>query len=79
MADNDSTIIKPVESLQNIGGLKPAKRREQRKRRQSLQEENSEQFEQQPDDSSDQQNLAGQSADQQTQGNADDTGIDYCA
>ncbi|UCC23583.1 MAG: hypothetical protein JSW23_05890 [Planctomycetota bacterium] len=79
MADNDSSIIKPVESLQNIGTLKPVKRREERKRRQYLQEQKSEQFEQQPDDSADQQNLAGQSADQQANGNPDDTGIDYCA
>lgn len=79
MADNDSSIIKPVESLQNIGTLKPVKRREERKRRQYLQEQKSEQLEQQTDDSDDQQDLAGQSADQQAHGNPDGTGIDYCA
>jgi len=36
MADNDYKTIKPVESLQNIAGLTPAKRREERKRRQNL-------------------------------------------
>ena len=38
MADYDSNMIKPVESLQNITGLTPAKRREERKRRQQLSE-----------------------------------------
>jgi len=33
MADYDSNIIKPVQSLQNITGLSPAKRREERKHR----------------------------------------------
>ena len=40
MADNDSIIIKPVESLKNIAGLTPAGRRENRKRRQQLKREN---------------------------------------
>ena len=31
MADKDSSMVKPVESLQNIGGVTPAKRREKRK------------------------------------------------
>ena len=34
MADNDYNIIKPVESLQNIGNIIAAKRREERKKRQ---------------------------------------------
>ena len=42
MADYDSSIIKPVEGLQNITGLAPARRREQRRRRQQLHEENKE-------------------------------------
>jgi len=33
MADYDSNMIKPVQSLQNITGLSPAKRREERKHR----------------------------------------------
>ena len=40
MAENDSIIIKPVESLQNIAGLTPAGRRENKKRRQQLKREN---------------------------------------
>jgi hypothetical protein len=39
MVDNDSNIIKPVESLQNIAGLTPAERRKDRKRRQQLNRE----------------------------------------
>ena len=35
MADNDYNIIKPVESLQNIGNIIAAKRREERKKRQN--------------------------------------------
>ena len=36
MADNDSNVIKPVESLQNIAGLNPVERRKERKRRQQF-------------------------------------------
>jgi len=35
MADNDYNIIKPVESLQNVGNITAAKRREERKKRQN--------------------------------------------
>lgn len=40
MENYDSNMIKPVEGLQNIAGLTPAKRREERKRRQQLHKEN---------------------------------------
>ncbi len=33
MADNDYSIIKPVEGLQNIGGITPIQRREERKKK----------------------------------------------
>jgi len=33
MADNNYNIIKPVEAMQNIVGLSPARRRQERKRR----------------------------------------------
>ncbi len=36
MVDNDSNIIKPVESLHNIAGLTPVKSREDRRRRQKF-------------------------------------------
>ncbi len=42
MADYDSNMIKPVEGLQNITGLAPARRREERKRRQQLDREDRE-------------------------------------
>lgn len=42
MADNDSNTIKPVESLQNIPVLTPAKRRDQRTQRQQQHGENKE-------------------------------------
>jgi hypothetical protein len=42
MADNDYGIIKPVETLQNVPALSPAKRREQRKSRQPPNQEKSE-------------------------------------
>lgn len=40
MADNDFNIIKPVENLQNVGGVTPAKSREERKKRQNLHKKN---------------------------------------
>lgn len=42
MAEYDSNMIKPVESLQNFSRLNPTGRREERKRRQKLQEQNDE-------------------------------------
>jgi len=35
MADSDYNIIKPVESLQNIGNINAAKRQKERKKRQN--------------------------------------------
>lgn len=40
MADNDFNIIKPVENLQNVGGVTPAKNRKGRKKRQNLHKKN---------------------------------------
>ena len=45
MAEYDSNMIKPVESLQNFSRLEPTGRREERKRRQQLQEQNNEENE----------------------------------
>ena len=42
MADSDYTIIKPVESLQTIQGVTPAKRRGERKQRQNAPHEHQE-------------------------------------
>ncbi len=75
MADNDSNTIKPVESLQNIPVLTPAKRREQGKRHQQLHKGNKEHPEQK------QNNLAGeQDLDVELTKNENDRDtIDYCA
>jgi len=84
MADYDSNMIKPVEGLQSITGLTPAKRREERKRRRQLNQENEEEGEQQLNESVDE-SPQGQadSLKEQTENrsnrNPDNTGIDYCA
>ncbi len=82
MADYDSNMVKPVEGLQSITGLTPAKRREERKRRRQLQQENEEEGEQQLDESVEEQDMAD-SPEKQTENranrNPDDTRIDYCA
>jgi hypothetical protein len=57
MAENDSNTIKPVEILQNIPVLTPAKRREQRKHRQQLHQEKKENTEQEQNNLADEQNL----------------------
>ena len=82
MADYNSNMIKPVEGLQSITGLTPAKRREERKRRRQLQQENQEQGEQQLNESVDEQDI--DNPDQKWTGNqgdrnSDSIGIDYCA
>jgi len=45
MADYDSNIIRPVQSLQNITGLGPAKRREERRRRNQSHQEHTQEDE----------------------------------
>ncbi|MHC4259036.1 MAG: hypothetical protein ACYSTF_01295 [Planctomycetota bacterium] len=74
MADNDSNIIKPVESLHNIAGLTPANRREERRRRQNLPEQENDEFEQQSDEPIDEQDVS----DFDKNGDEKNT-IDYCA
>ena len=82
MADYDSNMIKPVEGLQSITGLTPAKRREERKRRQQLHQENEGKDEQQMDESFEEQDM-DKPAEELTENlgdlNPDNTGIDYCA
>ena len=82
MTDYDTNTIKPVEGLQSITGLTPAKRREERKRRRQLLQENEEEGQQQLDESVEEQDMAD-SPEKQTENrvnrNPDDTGIDYCA
>jgi hypothetical protein len=85
MADYDSSIIKPVEGLQNITGLTPVKQREQRKRRQQLPEENKEKDESAEDEQSelfDEHDMGGppeERAENEDGRNTDSIGIDYCA
>ncbi len=69
MADNEHNIIKSVESLQNIGGLTPAKRRQERKKRQDLHKQNDQKRE-----------LAEDKLNESTEeDNQDRCSIDYCA
>ncbi|MFZ2146818.1 MAG: hypothetical protein WAV28_06325 [Sedimentisphaerales bacterium] len=87
MADYDSNIIKPVEGLQSITGLTPAKQREERKRRQELHQENEEKEEFPEGELNESVDEAAQGPDNSDQGwtenrsdrNSDGTGVDYCA
>ena len=79
MADYNSNMIKPVEGLQSITGLTPAKRRKERKRKQQLDQKKDEQqmdesFEQQDMDSND-----NEWTEKRDELEHDSTGIDYCA
>jgi hypothetical protein len=85
MADYDSNMIKPVESLQNIAGLTPAKRREERKRRQQLPKEDKQKNESAEDETNESvDELAKGRVNQLKEGTVtkngrDDGRIDYCA
>ncbi|MHC4666487.1 MAG: hypothetical protein ACYS9T_11135 [Planctomycetota bacterium] len=75
MADSDYNIIKPVEGLQNIAGLTPARRREERRRRRELRKGKEQDSEQRANESSGESSVDIESA-------ADDSeqhSIDYCA
>ena len=71
----DSNMIKPVDSLQNITGLAPSRRREQRKRRQNLEYNN----QQQKDREQKQENEKHRTDESLKVNGADDTQIDFCA
>ena len=77
MAEIDHNIIKPVESLRNIGNIASTKRREQRKKRQNLNKQNQKQRrldEDQLDES------AEENTDREiVEKDRDDNSIDYCA
>ena len=73
MADYDSNLIKPVQGLQNIGSLSPAKRREERKRRRQIPEESAEYEESTIEEEATPQERVEDMDDQ------GDSGIDYCA
>ena len=73
MADYDSNMIKPVDGLQNITGLTPAKRREERKHRQQLHQKNTE-----DDDTAEDTETLPEEQPENAKGR-DSGGIDYCA
>jgi hypothetical protein len=73
MADYDTNLIKPVEGLQNIAGLAPAKRRKDRNRRRPLHKEGKEQDEPAKETETPPQVRAEDKKDR------DSGGIDYCA
>ena len=75
MADYDSNLIKPVDSLKNISGLTPVKHREERERRQQLQHENNEKDETMQDEETLPEEKTGDEKDI----NSNSIGIDYCA
>ena len=80
MTDNDSNIIKPVESLQNITGLTPARRREERKRRRNRHEqETQESAEGELNESVDERTINTEFPENESERLADDAGIDYRA
>lgn len=73
MADSNYNMIKPVESLQNIGGLTPVKQRKERRRKQDQQAKNH----------SDQKQETGKTAESdsgtRTPNTTPESSIDYCA
>lgn len=76
MADNDSSIIKPVENLQNIPILTPPDGREQRGNRRRPNEKKQKDSEQENNNIDDEQNLDTEI--EENKRSASD-GIDYCA
>jgi len=85
MENYDSNMIKPVEGLQNIAGLTPAKRREERKRRQQLHEENKQKDESAKGEPSESVDESAEGRVNPLEGNSgkkngrDNGRIDYCA
>ncbi len=77
MAEIDHNIIKPVESLHNIGGITPTKRREERKKRQNLNEQNQEQH--QLDEEQLNESTEENTSREIAENDRDDHSIDYCA
>ena len=78
MADNDYSIIKPVEGLENIAALDAVKRREERKRRKQMNEQKNEE-DQQTIDSADEQIIDNKPAQNKNSENPDTNTVDYQA
>lgn len=82
MADYNSNMIKPVEGLQSITGLTPAKRRDERKRKQQFKQESRDEDEQMMNESDQQQDMDNSSEEwneNRDNMNSGTAGIDYCA
>lgn len=80
MNDYESNMIKPVESMQNITGLAPARRREQRSRRQNFQNDSEDSKDQNPQEPGDEQvpEIPQKSWDE-NENHSQNGGIDYQA
>lgn len=82
MADYDSNLIKPLQGLQRITGLTPAKRREERKRKQQFNRENDSKEKEKVNESIEKQDTDNSSEKwTENQGNLspENDGIDFCA
>jgi hypothetical protein len=75
MADDVHNSIKPVESMKNVTGLTPAKRREEKKRRPNPRREQKQESEPQSDESAGEQDHG----DELVVDKGDQHSIDYCA
>jgi hypothetical protein len=78
MADYDSNMIKPVQSLKNISNLTPVKQREERNRRQQLHHENEEK-EEKDESARGEETPPEKRAGSKRDIDSDSIGIDYCA
>lgn len=75
MDNYDSNMIKPVDGLQNITGLAPARRREQRRRKQNFDSESKKH----QDKHNDVEIVKNQFDEPVNFNDADDSKIDFCA
>jgi len=75
MADYDSNMIKPVQSLKTISGMTSVKQHEERKHRQNLHHENEDKDQSAGGEETPPEKKTGNKSDI----NSDSIGIDYCA
>lgn len=74
MTDYDSNLISPVQGLQNLAGIAPAKRRKDGSRRRETPEK-----EQEPNKAAIEDDAMPQERSERADDPLDNTGIDYCA
>ena len=77
MTDNNYNVIKPVESLQNVGNINAAKRREGKKKRQDSRKK--EESQRKPDENELNRSTEEDTGSEITQKDAGEHSIDYCA